>query len=1005
MATKTPDQEETDMHGQPVEKPRFGPNSHSDDTFNNLINNNYSPDEQSGLSAASRGSNPNFKSPVDGSNSKPAKSASGPEINEVENQAGDPDKGKVDDKERSIADKLGKGFTGGAGSSAASAASPAPVKAAKMLGRIIGGKKGFTKKKAATGGVLGFLVGIVIFAFSIAQGPLQVIHLGEVLAKSFGNQDNANSVRMRAILKYARTGDYAETRLTYLESKLRARALPKLEANGVRFITDSDTAQLRGVRIDHKTNSFISNLSENEAKTYLANEFGVDEDKVRRIGGTGGPNGNGAIFAITEGARNMKFGRMMIISAFGLADIGKANTAVGLRPVANALGRPSLFHPWKKLVLKAEERTAETMREREKQRQQRNSGQSPNTKALNERMRSKLGEDGKVRTSLVGTLGLQAGVCIVHDIADAVPKLKKGNLAEPAASLAGDALGQSSQTKVGDDMSAEQPGSAVRNYKDKDGKTIWQGQALQALAGKPKPSGEDLDTDLKEGFSAKENGVEKALDAAGADAICSAPAQAIGAIAGIAIIASGPGGVLVKVGSSTVNMVASSAALYAVTSLVTKLIAGETPVVSILQGPIGGNLAAYGSRTLANMAYRPSGAVEMSKAQSAALALERQQEAIEKMTEKSFAQRIFNPYDYSSLIGHIVDYQTVNPRLNIQGLSSIISKPFMAINNFNLFFYKASAVNDKNYDWGEFREFAFSKEDLDNPKYQDSPENARIISNLLNSDKDKEFDGREGRAAKCFGVLIEKGPKGWDVIKDKDLMAAVDPGDEDYREANCKDRSENWLRLRFFIMDTGIVKQDECLNGDSKDPDVIAICKELGFLSEQDAYSSGNEEDASVANGSVKQLAQRMLKYKDQGKYKCDNAIDCEDLELTAEGKSIANGPCTAQALDKKTLQVMIYIIDSGYKIGTYALCRSHSAGSQHSVGKGIDISSINGKNLASDRSSRSLALEVNKLIIEIKGDLAPIQIITANVGSVRKVDPDFVRLTAQLQGMKALLP
>ena len=76
-----------------------------------------------------------------------------------------------------------------------------------------------------------------------------------------------------------------------------------------------------------------------------------------------------------------------------------------------------------------------------------------------------------------------------------------------------------------------------------------------------------------------------------------------------------------------------------------------------------------------------------------------------------------------------------------------------------------------------------------------------------------------------------------------------------------------------------------------------------------------------------------------------------------------------------------------GYKIGTFALCRSHSlTKGVHDDGLAADIESINGKHI-NQASSKTLTLEVAKIIFELKGELAPKQIIIGGVGKVRSAE------------------
>lgn len=133
-----------------------------------------------------------------------------------------------------------------------------------------------------------------------------------------------------------------------------------------------------------------------------------------------------------------------------------------------------------------------------------------------------------------------------------------------------------------------------------------------------------------------------------------------------------------------------------------------------------------------------------------------------------------------------------------------------------------------------------------------------------------------------------------------------------------------------------------------------------------------------------------------------------------ADGKSIscsskacqAYQACHVKALDKRVLQVVIYLIDKGYKIGTYAFCRSHSdTGGVHDDGLAVDISSIDGVALNTS-AAKKLALKVDKIIFNLEGEIAPKQIITGGVGATRELDPDFTkynRISKDVSGQAAV--
>ena len=197
------------------------------------------------------------------------------------------------------------------------------------------------------------------------------------------------------------------------------------------------------------------------------------------------------------------------------------------------------------------------------------------------------------------------------------------------------------------------------------------------------------------------------------------------------------------------------------------------------------------------------------------------------------------------------------------------------------------------------------------------------------------------------------------------------------------------MRYRFKKANSVAAITLACNEGDA------SACAELGTGPGADAGVEGDESGiaGAITQGSEAELAQKLLDYKNQGKYKCDNPIDCQDLEMTVRGESIRGGVgCVADKLDKRVMQMLLFVIDSGYQVGTYALCRSHSYNQgAHPQGRGLDISSLNGVSLATP-GARNDTLAVDQLIFNLNNELAPRQIITGGVGATRRVDPQFVK-------------
>lgn len=142
-----------------------------------------------------------------------------------------------------------------------------------------------------------------------------------------------------------------------------------------------------------------------------------------------------------------------------------------------------------------------------------------------------------------------------------------------------------------------------------------------------------------------------------------------------------------------------------------------------------------------------------------------------------------------------------------------------------------------------------------------------------------------------------------------------------------------------------------------------------------------------IQQGSPAELAKMLLEYKKSGKYSCDNATDCEDLEKTVRGDSLAGtGGCTAKALDKRVLQMLLFAIEAGqFKVGTYALCGAHfdDGPTGHAGGFAVDISSVNGVGVVTDsRASRDNTLKMDQFLNKLPKELKVRQLISWGYGN-----------------------
>jgi len=137
--------------------------------------------------------------------------------------------------------------------------------------------------------------------------------------------------------------------------------------------------------------------------------------------------------------------------------------------------------------------------------------------------------------------------------------------------------------------------------------------------------------------------------------------------------------------------------------------------------------------------------------------------------------------------------------------------------------------------------------------------------------------------------------------------------------------------------------------------------------------SDAHDRTASdLVNLTRSQLAQMLVRKYNAGDFKDDYQGQPDDISQVRKtlNNQRLNSKCGNQVwLDNKVMQVILWLIQQGYKIGVYALCENHDCHtnsgniSRHSEGYAVDISSINGVNIGTDPKAGPLVHAVNQLL------------------------------------------
>lgn len=703
--------------------------------------------------------------------------------------------------------------------------------------------RGNVRRRALIGGGATFTLGSLIAFFIFAQGPGQLVHLSKILQKPNFGSEKSTANRTNGLFRYMRSGgDIGETRVGYLGSRVFKKTIDQLADVGVEFQRNPRTGNPKSLTVDSdklsKKFPELKTMSMAERRAFIANQMGIPADKLTRIGTGAGVNGDK--FAYNTRDIGIKATRALANNSLVLLEDGKTVHAIKFRALERFFNVPSLFHPFKRALANQENKSAtkadRKARERERLRAQQ---PEPSSKfaAARDNMRGKIrGNQGK----LSGALLLTAGMCIIRDVADDVPVVNRGAIAVPSAIGSVDSIAGGSQVQANEDIALSQAGDKVESFTDENGKTIWQGKALQLLADPNKPaSGEDINAGYQQGFIAATtaNNIKKSVGGGTIGGlVCSPIGQVVQVAGSVALLASGPftGGASwgAFAAKTSAGVAATTAFIHLLQTQFSNLLTSDKVVPELFSGPEGGNLLAYGAREASNIAARSSGGIALSGSETARL--EQEQLALEEneFRSKNLLTRVFDKNDYRSLSSSVA--RSVSPDVpeNINKVASSatnIGSVFSAI--FSSVLPKAKAA--EQYNWG-FPSYGIPESILNDPRFEDPYDNAGKVADLLNSSGGQTYIDK---AKRCFGVNISKGSEGWQAVAEAD----VNPAEQEYLDANCDDLSDdNWKRTILFVFDSRTMDAIACYEDDEQS------CSNTGFGSAATAASPSTSPTTDI---------------------------------------------------------------------------------------------------------------------------------------------------------------
>lgn len=712
------------------------------------------------------------------------------------------------------------------------------------------------RQKAASGGIAGLLIGGGIGIFTIIQGPLQFIHIAQLLQqfhfRSGQEAGNSRILKMYKWTKNARAGSAENARLSYLGKKIAVKMDARLAEAGISK-NYSDTGLYKNTEIDALKFSENAASGENfkrlppeEFMAKFEESFGVKLTEVIDPLQPDVPTGK---FTADEGGffsgyfKNRRLNKL-IVNEVGQDGVGGSITAriMGKRDAVT-------WHPIKRLdskIVGSLDAKFTAWLEELKQRITKGddvtlsgSGQKDvdpddstkqvdnpeNDAAASEVNKSgqqaedalKTGEGstdgiikrftgstgGRITMTSTAIIGL---VCAAQAIAKAVDQIKHDLVILPLIRTGVQAISLGNQVMSGQDISSEQLGFFSKQLYDPETKSSWaSAKSIQAELGQEQ-TGPDIPDEvnikkLKEG-----NAFTQFFSSIpGLDWTCNVFNSTAGRIFQFAISLTTPVATIVTTAVMETPQVKDAFAG------AIKWLAGS-PIPSFVMGATYGNYINYGARLASNNAAAAVGGAKLSD--TAAIELRNYNIAAlrEENRQKPFAKKIFDIHSPHSLASIAIDNSSTDIKATFASILTNVTNPskFLAIMRLP-FSSKISAAS--NYAYG-FDKIGFSLDDLKNSDYDNPYENAEKAKALLASDS-----GLRDRVHNCFGVTVSENG---DTIA-TDFEKKVDPTDKEYPD-DCSDASQNWTRIRFYILDMKTAEATDCYDsGDSQS------CQSVGF--------------------------------------------------------------------------------------------------------------------------------------------------------------------------------
>ena len=739
---------------------------------------------------------------------------------------------------------------------------PNPAKASvslplKLARRVIKNKK----QAYGAGSIVGLLLAASLVIASFGSGPLELIHLSQILHLAhFAEQEAAGDGRLvKALRNMSKTGANAgDTEISEIVDTYHGEITADLAKIGItpKLNPDGTPSDTLTVDTTEGSGSPYSGMTPQEAADAFTAKTGI----TPKINGTslevsssdfwGSPN----VEDNTLGSIGLKgvamAARARFMNAFGLSSmhpLHATNDEDQEQADQNFESELKEFVDTGKGTI-----SADTIGAAEEETVDGKVVTTPDPGDIdlgNESQTTSLLEDvassGSLKTA-GSTANLVAVTCALQMIYNNRDSFKLVEFFKPAMRLAMVVMSIGYQIMSGQDVSTTEVGAVVKNVNSIDaaGKTtdgLFDSKEMQSAEGNS-ISGVPDPLVANGTYNALESS-EPGLSWTGSKPIsdlCSPVGEDI--TTGVTTVAAYDGSLL----SLALKTIISGITIKYALSEITHLLSGNILDPTATGSTLGAN-ADYGALGAADETAIHAGAGETNTQESGQLSYLAQQQAKQAFDSESFVARVFDINNYQSLAGRLADdVLTSNALSSVSGFVSDIlsSTSVVARLPFTIFSSIASAAAPQSSYAYPFPEFNFTEADLNNSAVGNPYKNASYVANLLdtsclnNDGTTNASCGYISQAESCFGDEITKDNTDhvWDVIPNQ----VVNFDSSTYNTALCDGNGPNdtWLKVRFFILDTGVIEGYAC--ADLNDP---VACSDDG--------TTGNDTNTEASNTSA----------------------------------------------------------------------------------------------------------------------------------------------------------